>query len=311
MKKILFFSITFLSMLASQAQNRLRYEARLEMDNDVFTGDRTSDRYYSSGTYLFFRVLKDSIPRAKIIRSYKLNHRIYTPRSIRYKRWQNFDRPYAGTLSLSIANEYYFTKSNSYLKIGIELGWLGPKSFVGETQRAWHGWFGMPEPQGWQYQIKDSPLINLNVHYIKALFTTNNLELSSENKICVGTVFNNLSSELNLRIGKIKPLNQSAYTNASLGLERGSHQAQKTIESYFFYAPGLEYVIYNATLQGNIIGQKSIHTVDATKWIWQHRLGVMFSWEVFDFGMIAYWRKKGNPEAYNHNYVGIRLTQRF
>jgi lipid A 3-O-deacylase len=311
MKNILLISLLFYYPIASQSQNVLKYEGRLIVDNDAFTGDLTQDQYYSSGIYLGFRHLLDSNGSTKIIRSYQLNQRMYTPSWIGEDIVAFMDRPYAGILSLSIAQEYYFSSKNSYLNATLELGWLGPKALVGETQSTWHGWLNMPKPQGWKYQINDSPVINLDLQHIKAFYSNKNMELAFESNARIGTVYNTLSGDAIFRFGRLKPLFQSAFTSSSLGWKRGTHTSKQTMESYFFYSPGLEYVFYNATLEGNLIGEKSVYTVDATKLLWQQRAGVMFSWEVFDLGIIAYWWLKENPEATNHNYVGIRLNQRF
>ncbi len=311
MKKGLLLSLTCLAFINLTAQSTLKFEGRLIVDNDIFTGDRASDEYYSSGIYPAFRYLKDSINQTKVIRTYQLNHQIYTPGYIRASSIEQMDRPFAGILSASVANEYYFRKSNSYLKAELEIGWLGPKALVKEAQTAYHRLFGMPKPLGWSYQIQDSPVIDVKIQHIKTLHSSSFIEMAIESNLNMGTVYNNIRAHLMMRAGSLKPLYKSAYTGSSLGILRERKGLKKCIESYFFYSPGMEYVLYNATLQGNLIGKESPYTVAATKWVWQHRLGVMFSWEVFDLGVIGYWRKKENAEATNHNYVGIRLCQRF
>lgn len=286
-----------------------KYEIQLVVENDAFTGSLTKDQYYSSGIYPQFRILKDSSANAKIIRTYQLNHRMYTPSKIWLENVANFDRPYAGLLSVSTANEYYYSGGN-YLKVELELGVLGPHAFVGNAQRAWHRFFNMPHPGGWKYQIEDCPVINVYLKHVHPLVQFQKLELLSESAGAAGTVYNWARQEFTLRIGRFNPAHQSSYTSSSLG-KAGMHtKGGSTVESYFFYAPGLEYVAYNATLQGNFIGNESPDTVDAINWIWQHRAGVMFSWPMFDFGLISYWRKKENPEARHHHYVGIRMNHR-
>lgn len=311
MKNTLVFCLLLGSGFFASSQTKiLRFEGQLTIDNDLFTGDLERDQYYSSGIYATFRKLKDSTENAKVIRSYQLNQQMYTPSWIGERNLSLTDRPYAGVLSFSIANEYYLFNDN-YLKAQLELGWMGPKALVGETQRVWHRWFGIDEPVGWKWQIQDSPVINLNLTHINSYISVPNFDLSGESNLKLGTLFNLMRYDVVARLGKLSPITESSYTGSSLGRKKKRSPERITLESYLFYSPGMEHVFYNATLEGSVFGNESEYTTDAIKWIWQHRAGIMFSWSIFDFGMIAYWRKKENPEALNHSYVGLRFNSRF
>ena len=312
-----FISLLFIGSLISTAFSQdakvkkyLTYDFQLVVDNDAFTLDLTKDQYYSSGIYPMVRYLMDSSAKAKKIRTFQLNHRIFTPKWIGWEDEAQLDRPYAGNLSISASNEYYF-HSNQYLKAQLELGWMGPGSLVGQTQRTWHRWFGMPEPMGWKFQINDTPIINLNLTYIRPFYSSYNFELSSESNVSAGTLFNHIRQEIIVRMGQLKPLHQSAFVSSSLGNKRIKLPEPKLEEVYFFYAPGAEYVIHNSTIDGNWIGKPSAFTKESINWLWQHRAGVMFSWSRFDLAFTAVWRTQENKEATNHNYVAIRMNQRF
>lgn len=293
----------------SSPQDYLRFDFQLVVENDAFTLDLSQDQYYSSGIYPAVRWLIDSAGKTKVIRSVQLNHRVFTPSRVGWRNEALLDRPYAGQLSASVANEYYF-HTNQYLKVQLEIGWMGPSVRVGETQAAWHRWFGMPTPMGWKFQINNSPIVNGYMSYVKPLYSSYHFELSGESNLGLGTVFNYVRQDLMLRMGKLKPLYESSYAGASPGQKkRGS--SGTTTESYFFYAPGFEYVIYNATIEGNLIGNRSAPEHKQLHKVWQHRAGVMFSWPRFDFGLTAYWRSPENEKATRHKYVAIRMNQRF
>jgi len=314
MRKIQLIFILFLSAQALQAQlvvlKTLTKEAKLLVENDAFTLNLTKDQYYSSGIYGEWRYLLDSGKKSKKIRSFTLNHRMYTPKWIGWDQVEELDRPYAGLISLSVANHYHFNNGR-YLKTQLELGWLGPRALVGETQSTWHEWFGMPEPRGWQYQINNSPIVNLYAHYAKAFAQKKHLELVNETNLALGTVYNYLRHEVVIRLGELLPVHQSSYLSSFLGKKQYQRTKTEVDEIYFFYAPGLEYVFYNATIEGNLIGQSSVYTEEANSWVWQHKAGIMLSWPSFDLGLTAFWRSQENTSATNHNYVGIQLNQRF
>ena len=91
----------------------------------------------------------------------------------------------------------------------------------------------------------------------------------------------------------------------------GQNNGPGNREFYFFFSPGIEYVAYNATIEGNLIGKESIYTEIREPWVFQMRSGLMMSWTKFDFALIYYRRTKETTESIYHKYVGIRLNQRF
>ncbi|MEQ9303630.1 MAG: lipid A deacylase LpxR family protein [Marinoscillum sp.] len=311
-----FFSLFWLIAFSIIAQNKhqkehLTFECQLVVDNDVFTLDLAKDQYYSSGIYPSVRFLMDSTKNTKNILSFQLNHRIYTPSWIGWEQKSLLDRPYAGIASVSSAWEFYFHK-NQYLKTHLELGWMGPAINMGGLQKTYHGWFGMPEPKGWKYQINDTPVINTYLTYIKPFFSSYRLDLSTETNLSLGTIYNNVRQELMIRTGQLRPIHQSAYVSSFLGDNRRIRLPEpKLSEFYMFYSPGVEYVFHNATLEGSSVGKASVYTVDAINWVVQHRAGVMFAWPRYDLSFIYYWRSQENETATTHSYVGIRMNQRF
>jgi len=306
------FQLFSLGLFAQQHSDKkyLTSDYQLVVDNDVFTLKIKQDQYYTSGIYPTIRFLKDSSEKAKIIRSYQLNHRIYTPRKVTWRIPFQMDRPYAGIASFSVANEYYFF-TNQYLKVNLELGWIGPKTLADKTQITYHGWFGMPTPSGWDFQISDGPVVNIYGTYIKSWYYSPGFELNTETNISLGTIYDNFRQEIMIRFGEFKPMTQSAITGGKLGNKRLPEHQKEVSEFYIFYSPGVEYVYHNTTLEGNLFNDKTYYTVDAIPWIFQHRFGMMFSWPRFDFGFTAYFRTHENEKAQKHDYVGIRLNQRF
>ena len=113
---------------------------------------------------------------AKVIRSYYLNHRIYSPRHLFWEDSADMARPYAGQLSLAASNEYYF-KKGSYLKAKLELGWMGSSLRTGDLQYNRHKTFGMQLPLGWKYEINDAPIINTYGTYAQTLLSGKSLDL--------------------------------------------------------------------------------------------------------------------------------------
>ena len=288
----------------------LSREARLIVDNDAFSLNLYKDQYYTSGIYPAIRYVHDSSSQHKIIRTLQLNHRVYTPKKISWRYESLLDRPYAGQLSASFTSEHYFS-SEKYLQVQLELGWMGPSTKVDKMQTAWHKFFDLGVPRGWQYQINDTPIINLNLGFSQSLLRTEQLELITESNIAMGTILDWMRQEMVLRFGRFLPINKSAFYSATPGIIRKKTVEPVMQEFYLFYSPGIEYVIYNASIEGNFIGKPSIYTETVVDWIIQHRFGAMMSWPGFDLGFTGYIRTKETTEATGHYYVGIRMNQRF
>ena len=299
--------LVVLSQLVMSQKKFLNRELQVENENDAYTLNLTRDSYYSNGVALRFRLLTDTTAKWKKIRSYDLNHRIFTPRRLWWTEMEELDRPYAGQISASISNEYYY-KSASYLKVKAEFGWMGPATKTDELQYHWHKAFGMQLPFAWQYQINDGPIINTYGTYANTLTTSKGVDLVSESNLALGNTFTHVRQEFMLRIGKLRSLFNSTQLNGVLGIENkgpGLH------ELYFFISPGVEYVAYNATIEGNPIGKESEYTEERVPWVYQTRAGIMASWTKFDFALLYYRRTKETTESVFHKFVGIRMNQRF
>ena len=311
MKSSYVLGFIFLSITAFPQKRILRHEFQVENDNDAYTLNLARDQYYSNGIALRYRTLTDSSKWknsfGKVIQSFSFNHRVFTTRHLSWTDSAQMDRPYAGQMSLSFSKEYYY-KTNSYFKAELELGMTGPSLRIGQLQYEWHKTFGMQLPQGWRYQINDSPIINLWGGYANTLFSKKSIDIISESNLSAGTAFGHIRQEFLFRMGTIKPLAKSTQYNGVVG--RANDGAGRH-EIYFFIAPGLEYVYYNSTIEGNIIGKESIFTKESEKWVYQTRAGIMISWTKFDFALLYYRRTEETSESTFHKYVGIRMSQRF
>lgn len=303
--------LSFLSLYCLGQKKYLNREFQVENDNDAYTLDPTRDQYYSNGVALRYRMLTDSSrwssKHEKIIRSYGLNHRIYTPKHLYWSDSADMDRPYAGQIAIAISNEYYYKRS-AYLKAKLELGWMGPSLKTGDLQYNWHKAFGMQLPYGWKYEINDAPIINTYGTYAQTILNGKILDLISESNMALGTTFTHVRQELMVRFGTFKPIQNSTQYNGVTGIKNTEPNIH---EFYFFLSPGVEYAAYNATIEGNWLGKESIYTETREPWIYQMRAGLMMSWTKFDFALLYYRRTKETTEATLHKYVGIRMNQRF
>lgn len=311
MRFLIILTLLPISFLGYGQKKYLTKELQVENDNDAYTLNLTRDQYYSNGVAIRYRMLLDSSKwsssMAKVIRSYDLNHRIYSPKYLFWDDVNDMDRPYAGQMALAASNEYYY-KTDRYLKAKLELGWMGPSLRTGDLQYEWHKAFGMTLPLGWDYEINNAPIINTYATYAHTLISSQTLDFIAESNLALGTSFTHVRQEITIRFGTFKPIQNSTHYNGVLGIE---NKGPANHEFYFFLSPGFEYVAYNATIEGNLIGKESIYTETREPWVYQMRAGIMASWTKFDFALLYYRRTKETTESTFHKYIGIRMNQRF
>lgn len=92
---------------------------------------------------------------------------MYTPQDIQAPAPPPGEHPYAGVLFLDAGlHSLGATSLHSYtLRVGV----VGPSSGAEQVQRAVHELLGIPIAQGWDTQLDDEPLLNLDYRYQRRL----------------------------------------------------------------------------------------------------------------------------------------------
>ena len=162
--------ITLFGALASSAGAQLRppegSEFQLFVENDMLA---RSDRYYTNGIKFGggapFDILQ--LPATELLRQLApessstihlglfLGQNLYTPRSIKVKEPQPFDRPWAAWLYLGGVAQR--ARDNRLDTVEIDLGLVGPSALGKEVQSGWHKLIGVARPQDWHNQIPNEP----------------------------------------------------------------------------------------------------------------------------------------------------------
>ena len=95
---------------------------------------------------------------------------IYTPSDNEPTELIREDRPYAGALLLSIG---YSARRNSWLRTTqIRFGMVGPSAQAGEVQNGWHDIIGIDQFNGWDNQLRDEPVFQVQHERRKRLART-------------------------------------------------------------------------------------------------------------------------------------------
>ena len=159
----------------------------LTVDNDAFL-IQTIDRYYSSGIFFGHRrsVSENSLLRRlggantnKAFYSIGFSHIFHTPSDIKLRTIDQFDRPYAGQMSVNLGVNYV-RNSTSLTSFQFDAGVMGPAAGMESIQMWYHDLIGAKEPRGWQFQIENTPLLTANFGYTRTLIEKLKFGLYSE-----------------------------------------------------------------------------------------------------------------------------------
>ncbi|MBY5992421.1 lipid A deacylase LpxR family protein [Ferrimonas balearica] len=163
-----------LSLAALPAQAYQASTWSLTIDNDGAVG---SDRDYSSGLFLGYHTphwrtdaapnwmagLADWLPgsdRQSLAGSLRLGQMMWTPEHIEEPLPREGERPYAGLLFLEGGlARYAEDRADRYQLL---FGTVGPSALAEEGQRFIHFLIGSDEPLGWDSQIEDQLVLNLD-----------------------------------------------------------------------------------------------------------------------------------------------------
>lgn len=286
---ILFFSIV-LSASSGFAQN-FKNELGFKSENDSYLA-QGSDRYYTNGLFIHFRhaVDQQKLNEGLEKKTYEISagQQMFNPYSGYAPDPQRQDRPFAGYLYAEGAMNW-FHKNERILKLSAQIGVTGPASLAEDAQELLHDVAGFYELDGWQYQIRQEMQVNLSAKYTHLLYRPKHqyLDFSFEGYGNLGTTYSGAGAGVLFRAGRINQLFNSAYTNAVIGNNPKTKALVKT--EFFFYAkPQLNYIAYDATVQGSMFNNNSPVTFDVQPVVFAQQLGVNYSSQRFtlDFGMI-------------------------
>ncbi|MCD0489059.1 lipid A deacylase LpxR family protein [Pedobacter sp. MC2016-14] len=307
------FIFLFLSALV-QAQT-YKNEFGFKSDNDSYLG-QGSDRYYTNGLFINFRHALDQqqlkAGLEKKVYEISVGQKMYNAYSGYAPDPALQDRPFAGYLYAGAALSW-FTTNESILKVSAELGTTGPNSLAEDGQEILHKTVGFYTLDGWQYQIKNELAVNLSAQYTKLLsrVAEDAVDFSFESYANLGTTFNGAGAGILFRAGALNQLFNSAYTNSVIGNNAKTKALIK--REFFFYAkPQLNFVAYDATVQGSLFNNDSPVTFGTKPIVFAQQLGVNYSSQRFtvDYSML-FKTKEIKSTARAHQWGAITMYYRF
>ncbi|GGZ36113.1 exonuclease [Echinicola pacifica] len=212
------------------------HQLSFQVDNDALAFTHF-DRYYTNGLFLGYAYSRDDQNRIKLT----LAQQIFTPERYTSDDIQTYDRPYAGVLYGKF--DYQRLSARGWWQGGLLLGKIGPGSKAEDLQVWYHQLFGFPQPRGWQYQIENSALMNVDVQAGWNAVKGRRVDFWLFSRASVGNFDRSISLSPALRFGSYLPGSQGMISGNRLG---------SSTKREIYGQLGAEYkrVFWNATLQG-------------------------------------------------------------
>jgi len=292
-------------------------EVSLTVDNDAFLFSAI-DRYYSSGLFATFKkqprqptqFIHRFYPNDTTAResySWQLAHVFYTAYNPRWSDPALFDRPYAGWIYAQAA--WQGTGQTSASRLSADIGVLGPFTKIEPLQHWWHEIFDFRKPKGWDYQINNTPSVHTSLHLLKRLAHHHSAEIYWESQNRLGTVLTQSANGIALRIGQFQPLPSSVWGNNRIA--NNKTKAKKMAEFFVYVRETARYRIYDATVEGNLIGNPSTYTEILRPWLFHHQLGLCMAWNRFDLVLAHNLTSSETMLATFHQYTTFDFFYRF
>lgn len=222
--------------------------------NDFYISKK--DRYYTNGNQFHYRhalqkQAKDSTVEKRIF-ELESGQKIYNPFFAKAPNPATHDRPFTAYLYFGTSFNWFY-KNEKHIKVNAQIGTIGPNALGEEIQKGYHNLLNVFTPLGWEYQLKNEIGVNLSADFNHLLYRSRSkhVDITGLSSALVGNTFSGSNVGLLFRWGKCNPLYQSGSFNSLIG--NNSNDKNNQPEEYFiFLRPQINYVAYNATIQGGM-----------------------------------------------------------
>lgn len=286
----------------------------ITFDNDIFA---ETDYYYTNGfsvglihpwldNRLFYSLMPGLGQYSTNLFGFRIQQQMFTPYEPEAVAIDPNDRPFSGVLVAEFFKLSNRSDKMLFLQTSLRMGVIGPASLAGALQNSTH----KLEPTGWENQIANDFLLNIDLSLQKAFKIGKSIEIAGNMDVGLGTFKTYWGASLQIRAGNFSRIN-STISSATIGV---LPQFDKAISYWFFLEPAFHFVAYDATLNGGMLNKTSPHRFSYNEI--HHRttqLNAGFSVFYRNTGLSLRWTRI-SPEFIGgdlHNWGNISLTHNF
>ncbi len=201
------------------------------------------------------------------------------------------DVPYHGLLAAE--SSWIAFNDDEYTGFGLTLGIVGEYSFAEDVQKAVHSLIDATDPEGWDNQLDNEPVINVYYSKKKKFVNNDTFDLALSFDAALGNYHSGINAGAEMRIGRkpggftvlADPLGRSMAYDATLGRQDGRSEAYFSLIArawaWGVFMPlegnilvsGNEWTDNNTIDPENVVGQ----AIAGFHFVWQ-RFGVHMTW---------------------------------
>ena len=287
----------------SLLQNKtFKNEIQIKHDNDLYLMIM-QDQYYTNGLHIHYRWGNNNIHQIYA------SHKMYNPFTAQVDSIEHIDRPFAAEFLVGYKLQKPL-KENQFLRYGVEIGLMGEAAGGRLFQENLHSLLNMYHPDGWQYQLKNSVGVDLNLDYGLSMFSVkNNFEGIILGSLVAGTHHINSSASALFRLGLFNSINTSSLFHSRI---LGDATSQKR-ELYLYNSTSARWVGYDVTLQGGRFNSyKGPVVSEPIPLQFSNEIGFVYSNRKIDFSISYIFKtKEAEKSLFRHQYGSTSLSFRF
>lgn len=221
------------------------------------------------------------------------------------------DRPFTAYAYAGASLDWLYADEES-LKATVDLGTIGPLALGKQIQQGTHNLLGLYPARGWKYQLNNAPGINLRLDYKALLYrnSANWFDIAFNPTGWLGNTFTGASAGMQIRIGGMGKFYQSAITNSLIS---NSANGGDTHEFYFFTVPQINYVAYDATIEGGLwLKDKGPVTFGIYHVVYQQQFGLQYVTNRWSLNYTAFIRtREVKSSALGDQWASLNFAYRF
>ncbi|CAN5262232.1 hypothetical protein BH11PSE11_BH11PSE11_16180 [soil metagenome] len=257
----------------------------VDIDNDSLLLKK-DDGFYTSGMRLSYAVTVSDAKKSSTA-GWRIGQEQYTASDIKLlpSQFGPPDHPYAAWLYGGVFKQTHLA-DGTHVKLGVDLGCLGPCAGGEWTQNTLHRIIGQPLPQGWSKQVRNEFGVVLYADVAPVRWKP--------------TAAVDVTPVLHARFGNI-------YTDAGIGATMRAGQLNSFPEQdalYGYLRVDARAVAYNASLQGGYFSSANPHVVKPKRLVGEAELGI--EWRSAPYAAQVALVRRGNEIDGLSNAIGAQ-----
>lgn len=309
---ILLILLCFAARATAQENPGYRHQIELGTDNDFFIVYTSTDRYYTygvNGTYRWRPKKENFIGRLfpeknGYYQSIGLNMEAYTPSYAGGNEHTDpMERPYAGWSYAELQATYAFEKS--FLRLGLDLGVMGPDSQAGAFQNWFHALSGDSQLD-WSNQVGNLFGFNLRGRYAREIYGTRHFDIYGSADTSLGNIFTYIDPSIHFRVGRFNPVQRSVAAHNEILAGREDR------EFFFELSGGIRISGINATVQGDIFeGERLFSQDEIENRVYHAHMALFYTGRRFSYSLKYVYSSGEITENRGHRYAMLTAAYRF